>query len=154
MTEKIPVEIEKILEKVEQKKRVTKDEQEKMRTFLGTLKTGMVNPANPAKELNNPNPIQVDVSLQRPETIEQRVRRVMSVSARIAAAQRLETPEEADDFDIVDEFDVMPNSPFENVDHFAPMQPEQPADPPGQGEQDPPSPDPGPGEADPPPATE
>ena len=125
----VPEEIVSILDKIEKKQKPTATEQSKMRTFLGTLTTGIVNPANTAKELNNPEPMEVDVSLQRPETLEDRVRRIMSVSARIAEKQNLETPEEADDFNVVDEFDVMPNSPFEAVDHFAPMQPETPPEP-------------------------
>lgn len=130
--EKIPKKIEAILEKIEKKQKPTEEEQKMVRTFLGTLTTSMINPANHAKELNNPNPMEVDVSLQRPETIEQRVRRIMSVSARLAEAQnaKFETPEEADDFDVQDDFDAMPNSPFEMVDHYAPMQPEQPGAPP------------------------
>ena len=133
----VPKEIEKILEKVEKKQKPTPEEQEKVRTYLGTLTTSEINPANPAKELNNPFPMEVDVSLQRPETLEQRVRRIMSVSSRIAAAQQMETPEEADDFDVDDGFDVMPGSPFEMVDHYAPMQDEQPVDPPADPEPSP-----------------
>lgn len=122
----VPKEIVAILEKIEAKKKPTADEQLAVRTFLGTLNTSIRNPACKSKELNNPNPIEVDVSLQRPETLDQRVRRIMSVSARIAASQGFETPQEADDFDVADNFDSMPNSPFEMVDHFQPMQPEQP----------------------------
>lgn len=122
----VPTEIKSILEKIEKKQKPTSTEKEKLRTYLGTLTTSEINPANPAKELNNPFPMEVDVSLNRPLCLEDRVRRIMSLSAKVAQSQGFETPEEADDFEVTDEFDVMPKSPFEMVDHYAPMQPEQP----------------------------
>jgi hypothetical protein len=121
----VPDEIQAILIKNREGK-ATKVDKEKLNTYLGTLEHALVDPTMPSQVLVNPNPIEVDVSLQRPQTLEERVRRIMSVSSRIAEAQRMETAEEADDFQVTNDFDVMPNSPFEMVDHFAPMQPESP----------------------------
>lgn len=126
---KVPTEIHNILVKIEAKKKTTDDEKLALRTYLGTLEEAVINPANPAKELNNPFPMEVDVSLGKQERLEDTVRRIMSVSARIAQSRGFETPAEADDFDVADGFEVMPNSPFELVDHFQPMQPERPIPP-------------------------
>lgn len=144
----IPDEIVKILETKRDKKKISDDDKLKLRTFLGILQTGQMNPAEPSKQLCNPNPIEVDVSLKAPKTLEQRVRHIMSVSSRIAEQSRMESAEEADDFDVSDNFDVMPGSPFEMKDHFMPMEPEtppeplaEPATPPAEPASETPSPD-------------
>lgn len=123
---KIPEEIEKILVKAHEGKNPTAQEKEKVKTYVGTLDASVHHPVT-GKEIPNPNPIEVDVSLRRPEKLEDRIRRIMSVSSRIAQLEGYETAEEADDFDVDDVFDTaLPKSPFELVDHYATMTPEQP----------------------------
>lgn len=56
------------------------------------------------KEINDPTPLYI--SMPREETIEDRIKRIIRVEAsRRAAEAGLETWEEANDFDIVDDFE-------------------------------------------------
>lgn len=121
----IPKEISDILVKVHEGGKATDTEKQKVQTYLGTLTTSVHHPIT-GRELPNPNPMEVDVTLHRPECLEDRVKRIMSVSSRIAAMNGMETAEEADDFNVEDPFETAPVSPFEMVDHFVTMDPEQP----------------------------
>lgn len=125
MKQNMPKEIADILIKAHDGKEPTESEKLKVRTYVGTLTHSVHHPVT-GKEIPNPNPIEVDVSIHRPESLDDRVRRIMSVSSRIAAMNGFETAEEADDFDVDDVFDRGPVSPFEMVDHFSTMPDEQP----------------------------
>lgn len=61
-------------------------------------------------------PVEIPVGFERPLTLEEQVRRLMSTEyQRVSALQGMdgvETPEEADDFDIEDD-PIDPNTPYE-----------------------------------------
>lgn len=63
-------------------------------------------------EVLDPNPVEVPIGAKRPETLAEQVQRLVrtSVSA-YAQAQGEETWEEAEDFDVEDDFD--PSTPYE-----------------------------------------
>lgn len=130
----IPKEIHDILVKAHDGKEPTQSEKDKVATYIGTLEQSVHHPVT-GKEIPNPHPVQVDVSLRKPESLEERVRRIMSISHRMAELNgQFESPEEADDFDVDDVFDSpIPPSPFAMMDHYTTMvdeQPGPPADPP------------------------
>lgn len=63
-------------------------------------------------EVPDPVPVSVPAHLTRPPTLQEQIRRLIRVEAsRVAAAQGHETFEEADDFEVGDDFD--PRSPWE-----------------------------------------
>lgn len=69
------------------------------------------------QEVLDPTPLSIPFGFQRPPTLEERIMRLMrsEFDRRMAVASSeddIETPEEADDFDIGDDFD--PSSPYEN----------------------------------------
>lgn len=92
------------------------------------------------RELPDSTPIELPLHWQRPQTIQEQIRSfVRSELSRRAAAQGEETFEEADDFDVDDDFD--PRSPWElNFDQE--QEPRQTAEPPAPAPPPPPPPDP------------
>lgn len=78
------------------------------------------------KEYPDPTPVEIAMELKRPETMDEKIRRI--VATRIseqAAEQGSESFDEANDFDIKDDFEVdEPASPHEIFD----MEPEYPED--------------------------
>lgn len=63
-------------------------------------------------EIPDPEPMAIDTGLRRPESIQDQIRRMIRNEASMAAAESgRETWEEADDFDIGDDFE--PHSPYE-----------------------------------------
>lgn len=118
-------EIVTILHKLEEKKTLTDDERLKLDTFLQTLETGMVNPACKSKILVNPLPNDFDASDPPERNLEDRIKHINTVSARVRESMRPETEEESQDFDVPDPFDIgAPKSVFEVSDHFKPMEEE------------------------------
>lgn len=77
-------------------------------------------------EVNNPAPLEVPEGFKRPATLLEQIRRVLRTEvSRQAAAQDMESWEEANDFAVEDEFDIEePMSPYTE------MVPEAPADEP------------------------
>lgn len=134
----MPKEISDILVKVHSGKKATEEEQLMVQSYLGSLTYSARHPVT-GHELPNPNPVEVDVSLNKPECLEDRIKRIMSVSSRIAAMNGFETAEEADDFDVEEVFERGPVSPFEMVDHFVDMTPEQPKPQPEVPAEEPPA---------------
>lgn len=65
------------------------------------------------RELLDPTPLEVPIPLQRAETLEQKIARMMRSAEIRAEFERkgIETFEEADDFDVGDDYD--PSSPYE-----------------------------------------
>ncbi len=107
------------------------------------------------RELLNPNPLYVEVGPRR-LTLQEQIRRVLHTEiSRQAYDQGFESFEESEDFDIEDEFDLEPDSSYEEVieEEFdlPEVEPEvtAPADPtpdpdPGQDPPADPTPDPEP----------
>ena len=69
------------------------------------------------REILDPNPMEVPVGFDRPETLQETIQRIMRTSEAVAEARRLsfETAEEADDFDIPEDETFDPETPFEQV---------------------------------------
>lgn len=66
-------------------------------------------------EILDPNPVEIPVGFHQPPTLEARMRALIRTEmSQLAAQKGEETFEEADDFDIGDDFD--PTSPYEQ--HF------------------------------------
>lgn len=123
---KLPAEIESVLIKAHEGKEPTQKEKDMVATYIGAMDISAHHPVT-GKEIPNPNPIAVDVSVHQPRTIEERVKHIMSVSSRLAQLNGMETLEEAMDFDIDDVFDrPTPPSPFEMIDHYVTMAPDAP----------------------------
>lgn len=80
--------------------------------------TGEVRLDKEGREIPDPNPVEVPAGMKRPETLAEQVQRLVrtSISAH-AALHGQESFEEADDFDIEDDFD--PSTPYET--HFDPV---------------------------------
>lgn len=114
---KVPDEIVVMLQALEQKKTLKDSDKVKLDSFLTSLESGIVNPACKSKILVNPLPNEVTLSEPTEKTLEERIRHINTVSARVRASMRPETPEEAEDFDIDDTFDLLPKSIFEIADH-------------------------------------
>lgn len=65
-------------------------------------------------EKPDPTPVQIPIEMRKPESMDDRIRRIIQHSLSVRARQvGLESFEEADDFDIEDEFDLDPTSPWE-----------------------------------------
>lgn len=69
------------------------------------------------QEVLDPTPLSIPFGFERPATLEERIMRLMRSEfdrrqAVASADDDIETPEEADDFDVGDDFD--PSSPYEN----------------------------------------
>lgn len=95
------------------------------------------------RELCNPVPLEVDVSLQKPLSLKERVQRLLrNELSQQVSAQGFETFEESQDFDVYDDFDVpealtpyeatlmaaeRPLEPGENPSEERPAQTSQPA---------------------------
>lgn len=62
-------------------------------------------------ETPDPTPIAVPVHYKKPPTLQEQMQRMMGIISRDAAAQGLETFEEAEDFDVGEDYD--PSSPYE-----------------------------------------
>lgn len=68
------------------------------------------------KEIHNPLPVHASVT-PRPETMQEKVARLLQLElSRRAELSDMETFDEANDFDLVDEFDFEPTSPYEMVE--------------------------------------
>ena len=69
------------------------------------------------REILDPNPMEVPVGFDRPETLQETIQRIMRTSEAVAEARRaaFETAEEADDFDIPEDETFDPETPFEQV---------------------------------------
>lgn len=122
----VPDDIVKCLQLLEDKKELSEAQREKLDTWLSGLESAVVNPVCESKILVNPVPKEPDVSLNPERSLEDRIRHINTVSARVNAMMRPESPEEAEDFDIDDPFDMgAPRSIFEVRDHFVDMIPEE-----------------------------
>ncbi|AXQ65682.1 MAG: hypothetical protein [Microviridae sp.] len=68
------------------------------------------------REVLDPRPLEIPIGFERPLTLEQQIQRLMRVEynklAQIQSMEGVETPEEADDFDVDDDFDIF--TPYEN----------------------------------------
>lgn len=71
-------------------------------------------------EVPDPTPMEIPVAMRRPETSDERIRRIIAHSLSVRAAEAgLESFEEADDFDIEDD-PIDPSTPWEkDFDHAA-----------------------------------
>jgi len=79
------------------------------------------------RELPDPKPMAIPVEFKRAETQDERIRRILREDKlRVAAnAVGVETPEEADDFEVGDDFEVA--SPYEyDFDHVNELHPDNP----------------------------
>lgn len=71
------------------------------------------------QEVLNPKPLAIPLGFQRPPTLQEQVRRLMRYEYNLmkqATGDDIETPEEADDFDVGDDFDIDPVSGHEYID--------------------------------------
>lgn len=65
------------------------------------------NEKNPGLEYLDPKPMEVPAELRRPESMDEKIRRIIRTNlSEQAAAQGRETFEEADDFEVEDSFDA------------------------------------------------
>lgn len=63
-------------------------------------------------EVGDPDPVEIPAGFRRPETLAEQVKRLIRTSlSEHAAASGMETFEEAEDFDVEDDFD--PTTPYE-----------------------------------------
>lgn len=70
-------------------------------------------------ELLNPRPVQMPTSMQRPLSLQEQIRRVLRTElSRQADAQGHETFDEANDFEVLDEFDIEPPSQYTMDEEF------------------------------------
>lgn len=68
------------------------------------------------QEINNPKPAFLEVT-PNPPTMQEQIQRILKFElAKQADAQGMETWEEANDFDVIDEFDGIPESEYELMD--------------------------------------
>lgn len=71
------------------------------------------------QEVLDPTPMAIPVGFERPLTLQEQIRRLMRVEydrMRAVSGDDLETPEEADDFDVGDDYDIDPVSGHEFID--------------------------------------
>lgn len=116
----IPQEIVDILFALEEEKEVSENDITKLDTFLSGLEHAINNPACPAKVLCNPIPNEDVLAHRNEPNLEDRIKHINSVSARIRAMQIPESDEEAQDFsELDDSFLLLPRSIFEVADHEA-----------------------------------
>lgn len=122
----VPDEIVDALVKLERKEKLLDDEKIKLDSFLQQLEEAIPNPANTAKILVNPIPNEVDVSIKSERNLEDRIRHINTVNARIREANAPQDPAELENFDMIDDsFDMLPRSIFEVRDHtLSPTVPE------------------------------
>lgn len=121
----VPPDIIKALQKLHDKKDLLEEEKTKLDTWLCSLETAVVNPVCRSKILVNPIPKEPDVSLAPERNLEERIKHINTISARVASMMRPETEDEAGDFDVDDDFDMgAPKSIFEVKDHFVDMVPD------------------------------
>lgn len=113
----VPIGIEKILRALKDKKTISEDDQVKLDTFLSGLETAIVNPVQKSRILVNPIPNEPDVSIRTERTLEERIRHINSVSARVRAQMQPQDPSELNFDDIDDSGDMLPKSIFEVADH-------------------------------------
>lgn len=66
------------------------------------------------REVPDPNPIEMPVGYERPESLEEMIARMVNVVSRQAADAGYESEDEANDFDINNE--EIPNSPYQYDD--------------------------------------
>lgn len=68
------------------------------------------------REVLDPTPLDIPIGFERPLTLEQQIQRLMRIEyqkvAQLRDMEGYETPEEADDFDVDDDFDI--STPYEN----------------------------------------
>lgn len=62
-------------------------------------------------EIPDPQPLEIPGGFKKPETLQEQIRRLIRAASREAAEQGLETFEEAEDFNVDDDFD--PHTPYE-----------------------------------------
>lgn len=62
-------------------------------------------------EHGSPEPIEIPAGFKRPETLQEQIKRLIRAASDEAASQGLETFEEAEDFNVDDDFD--PSTPYE-----------------------------------------
>lgn len=113
----VPDEIVTILKRLESKEILEDAEKDMLQTFLYGLEEAIVNPACSSKILVNPIPQDPIIENPTQRSLEDRIRHINTISARIRASMMPETPEEAEDFDVPEDFDLLPKSIFEVVDH-------------------------------------
>lgn len=71
------------------------------------------------QEVLNPTPLAIPFGFQRPPTLQEQIRRLMRYEYEFmkqATGDDIETPEEADDFDVGDDFEIDPVSGHEYFD--------------------------------------
>lgn len=69
------------------------------------------------REMPNPKPMELTAGLRRPENLQGQIQRLVRTAlSQEVADQGMETFEEANDFDIVDGFDVHFNSTYQQMD--------------------------------------
>lgn len=74
--------------------------------------TGTIRLDDQGREIPDPNPIEIPAGMKRPETLAEQVQRLVKTSVSAYAAMHgHETFEEAEDFEIEDDFD--PSTPYE-----------------------------------------
>lgn len=114
------------LQKLHDKKKLTEEEKLILDTFLESLEEALPNPVCPSKILVNPIPNEMDVTINQEKSLEDRIKHINTVNARIMAANQPQDPAELENFDLVDDsFDLLPKSIFEVADHeLAPTVPE------------------------------
>lgn len=62
-------------------------------------------------EIPDPQPLEIPGGFKKPETLQEQIRRLIRAASEDAKNQGLETFEEAEDFNVDDDFD--PNTPYE-----------------------------------------
>lgn len=62
-------------------------------------------------EHGDPEPMEIPAGFKRPETLQEQIKRLIKAASNEAAAMGLETFEEAEDFNVDDDFD--PSTPYE-----------------------------------------
>lgn len=67
------------------------------------------------QEVLDPTPLAIPAGFVKPESLEAKMARAIRVASLQAQSQGFETVEEADDFDIPDDPDTLPDSPWETV---------------------------------------
>lgn len=81
------------------------------------------------RQIPDPRPVEVPIAFQRPLSLQDEIKRFVRLElSKRAAAQELESFEEADDFDVDDE-DPLPVTPYE-VREMSPEAGDDDADPP------------------------
>lgn len=68
------------------------------------------------QEVLDPTPMAIPFGFQRPPTLQEQLMRLMRVHYDLKHDDAFETPEEADDFDVGDDFDIDPVSGHEYVE--------------------------------------